>query len=226
MYDKTKQFRLQISDFLDKLDFVDWYRYFFIIKEVHRIKPNRVLEVGEGGGIIRRVTQEYTDQYDTLDVNTNLSPTYISDVRKKIEGISELYDCIIAADILEHIPFEDLVTALRNLGSYVKPGGTILITIPHRASYFLFMSPTNVPHVFRIPTGFLSPGAFYRRFIKRKIWIDPDHQWEIGDGIHSIADVERVIRETGLSIEARKTLFYVDFWILNGPPRHGKVENI
>ncbi len=213
-YDKTKQFHLEVSDFLKKLDMVNWYRYFFLANEMVKNGSKAVLEIGPGEGTLRRLFTPLVEIYETMDVNEKLSPTYQGDVRVRREGIDGRFDCVIAADILEHIPFEDLVSALRNLGGYAKPGGKILITIPHRASYFLFMSPTNVPHVFRIPTGFLSPGAFYRRFIKRKIWIDPDHQWEIGDGMHSIADVERVIRETGLSIEARKTLFYVDFWIL------------
>lgn len=213
-YDKTKQFRLEVSDFLKKLDMVNWYRYFFLANEIVKSESKTILEIGPGEGTLQRLFTPLTEFYETMDVNEKLSPTYQNDVRVRREGIDGRFDCVIAADILEHIPFGDLVTALRNLGGYAKSDGKILITIPHRASYFLFMSPTNVPHVFRIPTGFLSPGAFYRRFIKRKIWIDPDHQWEIGDGTHSIADVEQAIREAGLSIEARKTLFYVDFWIL------------
>jgi len=196
------------------MDFINWIRFFFIIKEIEKSNPNKILEVGEGSGIIRKVMSEYAETYDTLDINDDLHPTYIGDVRNRINELEGRYDCIIAADILEHIPFEDLKTALENFYSYLRKGGSILITIPHRASNFFFMSPTNIPRFFRIQTGLLSMGAFYRRFIKRKIWIDPNHEWEIGDGAHSIKDVEQTIREAGLSIEARKTLFYVDFWIL------------
>lgn len=214
IYDKNKQFELSQKDHLQNVDFINWYRFFFIIKEIIAREPKRVLEIGEGSGVIRRVVEPITDEYKTMDMNEDLRPDFVSDVRATVPEAVGQFDCIIAADILEHIPFNDLEKALENIRSYLAPNGTALITIPHRASYFLWMTPTYVPHVIRIPTGFLSWGAFYRRFIKRKIWIDPDHQWEIGDGIHRIKDVEDVIKNTGFVIEKRKKLLYVDFWVL------------
>lgn len=213
-YDRTKQFRLTPREFFEKLDLINWYRYFFILKELARLKPTRVLEIGAGEGTIRRVFEPYAERYDTIDLNAKLAPTYIADVRTRVPQAENGYETVIAADILEHIPFDDLPKALANIRAYLKDGGHALITIPHRASYFLWMTPTYIPHVIRIPTGFCSPGAFYRRFIKRKIWIDPDHQWEIGDGHHKVADVENMMKKTGFEIEKRKTLLYVDFWIL------------
>jgi hypothetical protein len=135
-------------------------------------------------------------------------------VRDKIGGIDSAYTCVIAADILEHIPFHDLPRALKNIHSYLKKDGIALITIPHRASHFLFMSPTNIPRAFRIPTGFLSPGSFYRRFIKRKIWIDPDHEWEIGDGHHTTSGVADMMKNAGFTVEKIEKLIYVDFFVL------------
>ncbi len=82
------------------------------------------------------------------------------------------------------------------------------------------MSPTNKPHVFTVPTGFLSPGAFYRRFIKRKIWIGPNHCWEIGDGKIRRRDVEAEFVKAGFSIDKFQKLLYVDYWVLK------KTENI
>jgi hypothetical protein len=117
--------------------------------------------------------------------------------------------------VLEHLPFADLPGTLANLRSYLVADGRAFITIPHRASYFLFMTPTYIPRVFRVPTGFLSLGAFYRRFIKRKIWIDPHHCWEIGDGTIDVRQVEAVFRAAGFAIVSRKTLLYVDYWVLS-----------
>ncbi|OGH64465.1 MAG: hypothetical protein A2821_03010 [Candidatus Magasanikbacteria bacterium RIFCSPHIGHO2_01_FULL_41_23] len=48
--------------------------------------------------------------------------------------ITEQYDCIIATDVLEHI--EDHVTAIQKLVRLIKPGGTLIITVPALA--FLF----------------------------------------------------------------------------------------
>ena len=209
-----RQFKLSQEKFLAKLDIINWYRYFFILKELTRLKPKTILEIGPGEGSIKRVFEPFVYQYATMDINPNLSPDFVGDVRTPIPDAREKFDAVVAADILEHIPFEDLGTALINIRACLCLGGHALITIPHRASYFLWMDPRYIPKVIRIPTGFLSPGAFYRRFIKRKIWIDPDHQWEINDGYHTIQDVEKVMKDAGFEIEKRQTLLYVDFWVL------------
>lgn len=214
MYDKTKQFHLTTEEFDKKLDIQNWYRYFFIFRALIAHQSKRVIEIGPGEGTLKKLFAPYAERYDTIDVNPRLSPTYVSDVRDKISGIDSAYTCVIAADILEHIPFHDLPRALKNIHSYLEKDGVALITIPHRASHFLFMTPTNIPHAFRIPTGFLSFGSFYRRFIKRKIWIDPDHEWEIGDGHHTTNDVAEMMKSAGFTIEKIEKLIYVDFFIL------------
>lgn len=215
---KTKEYsQLEVERdyFFDKLDFINWYRFFFIIKEILKVKPKTVLEIGEGSGIVRCVVQPLVEKYETMDVNEKLNPNYLNDVRIPRSELKGKFDCNVAADILEHIPFEDLKQALSNLHTYLKPKGITLITIPHRASHFLWMTPTQTPHPARVPTGFLSLGSFYRRFIKRKVWIDPDHQWEIGDGHHNVSDVEMAIKDAGFKIIKRQELVYVDFWVLS-----------
>lgn len=209
-----KQFSLPKDHFLDNLDFLNWYRYFAILKKLIEIKPKIVLEIGAGEGTIKNVFEKFIKKYQTLDINEKLKPDYLGKIQETNKDLFNKFDCIIAADVLEHIPFEDLEKSLKNIFDYLKTGAHALITIPHRASYFLLMTLTYKPKVIRISTGFCSPGAFYRRFIKRKIWIDPSHEWEIGDGKHTIKGVEEVMRKVGFKIEKREKLLYVDFWVL------------
>ncbi len=79
------------------------------------------------------------------------------------------------------------------------------------------MTPTQIPHVVTVPTGFLSPGAFWRRFSKRKIWIDHNHCWEIGDGQVRVKDVDAVLRQQSFTVEKFDKLLYVDYWVLVKP---------
>ena len=213
-YQKQHSFANQQA-FLEEMNFLNWYRYFSIAKVFLEIKPKLVLEVGPGEGTLKNIFEKYVEKYQTMDLNKNLQPNYVSDVRKFNQKLSNSFDCVIIVDVLEHIIFNDLKKALENIFNYLEKDGHALIAIPHRASYFLLMTPTYQPKVIRIPTGFCSPGAFYRRFIKRKIWIDPDHEWEIGDGKHTIKELEKIIREIGFKIEKREKLLYVDFWVLN-----------
>ncbi len=202
-----EQFNLQRRHYLENLDFLNWYRFFFIFKEIIHLKPKNILEVGEGSGIVRRTLEPLIERYETMDVNKKLEPTYLNDVCNFLYQLKERFDCVVAADILEHIPFGNLEKALNNLYEYLRIGGSALITIPHRSHYFLSMtSLKHKPSVIRIPT--------LKRLTGRRAWIDPDHRWEIGDGRHKIRDVERVMKKIGFKIEKREKLLYVDFWVL------------
>jgi len=210
IYDKTRQFKLTPWEFLAKLDLINWFRYAAIIKELTNQKPQSVLEVGPGEGVIKNVMKQFVEKYDTLDVNPKLSPTYEGDVRDYKRELAEKYDCVIAADILEHIHFEDLETALKNINAYLRTGGRALITIPHRSHYFFWMTSwKHKPRIIRVPTL-----KWFLRPFGKKVAIDPDHQWETDDGKHKIKDVEEVMQRAGFRIEKREKLIYVDFWVL------------
>lgn len=218
MADFCNQFSLTRDYYLDKLDFLNWYRYYHLVKDVLNIGVSDILEIGTGAGIVRNCLKPIVKNYCVLDINPNLSPDVVADVRVRQTELAGRFDCVIAADVLEHLPFADLQPACANLFAYLRPGGRALITVPHRQSNFLFMTPTQVPHVFAVPTGFLSPGAFFRRFIKRKIWIDPNHCWEIGDGRVRVRDVEERFGAVGFAVEKFDKLLYVDYWVLSKHP--------
>ena len=221
------QFRLKREYFLNQLDFLNWYRYFFLMKQVINFAPDDVLEVGTGSGILKSCLQPLVKRYTVLDINPALEPDILGDVRTHLAEFCERFDCVIIADVLEHIPFADVPQSLANIYAYLKPRGKALITIPHRRSHFLFMTPAQKPRVVTVPTGFLSPGGFYRRFIKRRIWIDPHHCWEIGDGKIRRRDVDGVCREVGFAIERVMKLLYVDFWVLTkSSPPTGEIPGV
>jgi 2-polyprenyl-3-methyl-5-hydroxy-6-metoxy-1,4-benzoquinol methylase len=213
-HDFSKQFNLDQDYYLEHLDFINWYRYFFLVKEVLRARPRQVLEIGSGSGIVRNCLSALVEEYLTLDINPQLDPDILGDVRNHNPDLDRRFSCIIIADVLEHIPFVDVSRTLKNLHRYLIPGGEVLITIPHRRSYFLFISPSYKHHILDVPKGFLSLDSFYRRFIKRKIWIDPDHCWEIGDGKIDRRDVEASFKEVEFTIEMFMKLLCVDFWVL------------
>jgi len=207
------QFLCQPGYYLEKLDIIDWLRYFRILKVVLKYRPARTLEIGPGHGLMKKMLGDIT-AYTTMDVNNSLSPDIVGDIRVPNAYLAGKYDCIIASQVLEHIPFSDIPAACQNLGSYLAPEGCLILTVPHRRSNFLFMSPANILRVWTLPTGFLSFGAFYRRFIKGKVWIDPHHCWEIGDGNVTREDFERTFPFAGLIRLGFEKLFYSDMWVL------------
>lgn len=213
-YDPHAQFKRSREELLANLDFLNWHRYFFILKELVRLAPKRVLEIGPGEGTLKRVYEPFAGEYATMDVNARLTPTFQGDVRNHLKEAEGRFDAVVAADILEHIPFGDVPRALRNINSYLARDGHGLITIPHRA-WFVFGLTwlwNYRPFLWRFPEG---TRKLYHRLRGRKtLPIDPEHQWEIGDGRHTAKDVERLMREAGFVVESRRALLYVDFWVL------------
>lgn len=211
-YDRQKQFHLTPLEFFTKLDFLNWHRYFAILKELSKYSPSSILEIGPGEGTIRKTYESFTKTYKTADVNTNLKPDFLSDVRTLIPKAEQSFDAVIAADILEHIAFSDMPSALNNIKKYLSKNGKAFITIPHRAWFLFFLHWINYKHhIVRAPDWMRK---FYRKLLGKKMWIDPDHQWEIGDGVHTIEGVEAVMKNAGFRIVKRSALPYVDFWVL------------
>ncbi|MCP6720036.1 MAG: methyltransferase domain-containing protein [Patescibacteria group bacterium] len=207
-FDKTDQYKFTPWKFLTKLDLLNWTRYAAIVKELTLLKPQRVLEAGPGEGVVKSVMEDFVMRFDTIDVNSQLSPTYEGDIRDFFSEAAGKYDSFIAADILEHIPFDDLEATLKNINAYLVPGGTALITIPHRLHYIFLMTSVfgHKPIILRFPT--------LKKLLGRKVYIDPYHEWEIGDGIHTVEKVENVMKNAGFKIEKCEKLPYVDFWVL------------
>ena len=210
------QFSLNDDYYLKTIDLQNWYRYYFLIKEMVKIKPKNILEIGAGNKVVKNCLQEIVESYKVMDINSKLKPDILSDLREFKPELEGKFDCIVCADVLEHMPFADLEKNLVNIYKYLNENGKAFITIPHRRTHFMFITPlsSQKPILITIPTGFCSPGSFYRRFIRRKIWIDPHHCWEIGDGKIKKRDIEADIKKSQLKVDKFAKLLYVDSWIL------------
>jgi SAM-dependent methyltransferase len=211
------QFQMEFKDFLEGLDLSNWYRYYFIIKEVINLKPEKVLEVGAGNQVVKNCLKDFVKDYKTMDVNPRLEPDILSDLRKFRIEFKEKFDCLICADVLEHMPFEDLNNNFKNINSYLKNNGKAIITIPHRRARIMIISPLSYKKAKMIELPFWLKSnfkSFFKQVIKKDIWIDPHHCWEIGDGVVDRKDVESIIKKTGFKIEKFNKLLQVDFWLL------------
>ena len=215
--DFNSQFLFDYDYYLKGLDLQNWYRYYFIIKEIVKFRPKNILEIGTGNEIVKNCLSKLIKDYKVMDINSKLKPDIISDLGEFHRELTEKFSCIICADVLEHTPFGDLEKNLTNIYNYLDKKGKTLITIPHRRINFIFLNSfsPHKPHFFALPSWFcLTPRAFYSRFIKKETQKDPYHCWEIGDGKVKRKDVESFIRKAGFKIDTFMQLFYVDFWVL------------
>ena len=102
--DFDSQFSMNYEDYLKGIDLSNWYRYYFIIREVIKIKPKSILEIGAGNEIVKNCLNKFVKDYKTMDINPKLKPDILSDLREFKPELKEKFDCVICAEVLEHMP--------------------------------------------------------------------------------------------------------------------------
>lgn len=200
--------------YLNHLDFKDWIRYYFVFKGILKHNCQSVIEMGSGGGCLTDLIKPNVDKFTMLDFNPKLKPDICCDVREFQENMIDKYDCIVALEILEHVPFEDLDKILDNFYWYLNPFGKLFITVPHRNPFVSFISVLNTwyPFTFVITKLIRVPPRYFFKKISIKNLIDPFHEWEVGYNGIKTKDVEN--RFIGFKILEYKNIPYHDYWVL------------
>lgn len=106
---------------------------------------SQVLEIGPGTGeLLQLLNQKGIKNIDIIDndiailkycknkyqINTAIL-SKSRDISKSVKGV---YDLIVLTQVFEHIPKSSYLNWLTNLYTAVKPGGSILITVPNGAN--------------------------------------------------------------------------------------------
>lgn len=209
-----QQYELDQKQYLANVDFFTWTRHFHVIKDLCALGPLDFLEVGTGDGVVKRCMQPFVQSYTVMDINPKLQPDVLGDLRTQVPELKDRFDVAIATEILEHLPFADLARCIGHLNTYLRPGGCLFLTLPHRKGHMLVVAPGQRLLKWRFPIGLTSLSEAYNRFVRRKIWIDPHHCWEIGDGTVTRTHVDAVLGQFDFAVEGFTELPYCDYWVL------------
>lgn len=107
-----------------------WESFRFQVKTVKNLLDRgTVLEIGCGGGYASSILNSLGLSTETLDINENLNPTYVGDISKADYEPPKLYDCVLCAEVLEHIPFELFDICLANIKKTTQKYA--VITLPN-----------------------------------------------------------------------------------------------
>jgi SAM-dependent methyltransferase len=209
-----QQYSISARQYLAGMDFYTWTRHFHVLRDLCAQESGDVLEVGTGDGVVRRCLQPLVRSYTVVDINTQLQPDVLADLREPQPALAWRFDAVVCTEVLEHIPFTDLARCLAQLRSFLRPGGHLYLTLPHRKGHMLVVTPRQRLWKWRFPVGLTSLSEAYNRFVRRRIWIDPHHCWEIGDGHVTRADVQQHLAAADLHTERLAELPYCDYWVL------------
>jgi ubiquinone/menaquinone biosynthesis C-methylase UbiE len=123
-----------------------------------------------------------------MDLDPELKPDVVGDVTNLAFSDSS-FDCVMAAQVLEHIPFEEFAVAVGELARVSKK--YVIVTLP--APLVGLTAVLNIPTV--SPVGF---GVGVPCYVKHRF--DGQHYWEVGKRGFSVRRIRQEITKQKLEI--------------------------
>ncbi|PIT86239.1 MAG: methyltransferase type 11 [Candidatus Magasanikbacteria bacterium CG10_big_fil_rev_8_21_14_0_10_43_6] len=167
-----------------------WNSYWHQLDLVRSCSPQSVLEVGIGEGVVARELRTAGIKTITLDIAEDLNPDVLGSVTD-IPLDTASVDLVLAAEIIEHIRFEDVPHALSEIARVCR--NDAIISIPHPG--YIFELSFKIPLLPRI-TLFTKMPFFWKTH-----QFDGQHYWELGKQKYSFMQFLQTAREAGLVIK-------------------------
>jgi 2-polyprenyl-3-methyl-5-hydroxy-6-metoxy-1,4-benzoquinol methylase len=109
-----------------------------IARLLNDLRPASILDVGAAQGILGQLLAESCLTIDAIEPNSQWAdaarPFYREVINSTVEAANlpdDTYDCIICADVLEHLP--DPLSTLKRLKEAAKLDATFIISLPNVA---------------------------------------------------------------------------------------------
>ena len=189
----TTKFNIQVPEehyFKNYDDLSRFISYFYQIDLTRKLNPKTILEIGVGNKTVSNYLKQHEYDVTTCDFDKKLEPDYVADIRK-LPFEDNSFDVAVACEILEHLPWNDVDKALKELCRITKK--YVIISVPYSCSVFEL--------IFKFP---LIRTILKRRFIYlffripmffKKLEFDGLHYWEIGRQNYSISKFRKILRK-------------------------------
>ena len=158
---------------------------------LHQYFPEAVvLEVGVGAGLTTQILRQLGHHVETIDVDEKLQPDIVGSITD-LPVEDQAYNAFLCCQVLEHLPWDDLDTALHELARVVSEGG--VISVPsNKPTWLLLKHDSKSSGTRRITLG-------SRRNKPMKV-TDGQHYWEL-ESNRTTEDFRKKVRAAGLLIE-------------------------
>jgi ubiquinone/menaquinone biosynthesis C-methylase UbiE len=170
-----------------------WISYFHQLDLMHLTKAGSVLEIGLGHGTTSRELKARGFSVTTADVAEDLHPDIVCSVTD-LKVPDNSFDAVLAAEILEHIRFEDVPKALSEIARVCRTHAVISIPHPGFVSSIILKLP-------KLRLSFLLKMPF---FWQRKT-ATPEHYWELGRPGYSVSRFVCEADAAGLRLQFSKS---------------------
>jgi hypothetical protein len=184
--------------------------YYYQIDFIKKTKAKKILFIGVGDGLVPDYLRKIPDiEITTFDIDPALNPDIIGDVRQLPFKKNE-FDCVVACEVLEHVPFEYFSQILSQIHGITREW--VVLSLPVRQIGFECI--LRFPFIRKI---------FNRQFLKILLTIpikfpgSSHHYWVIDNKQFSIKKICRVIENYFNIIHKENIMFGSNqcFFMLN-----------
>jgi len=166
-----------------------WLSFFYQIKTLRKIKASNILEIGPGNGWVTRILRDVGIEVTTVDIDKDLKPDFVAGI-EKLPFADNVFDAVCAFEVLEHMPFEDFISNLKEMSRVSKK--YVVISLPDHRRILLHLL-LKIPFV-NYKNIFIKIPSF------KKHIFDGQHYWEIGKNGYPVSKIKEAIEKTGLRI--------------------------
>lgn len=168
-----------------------WISYWFQINEILDKNPKTLLEIGVGNKTVSDYLKKLSIKVTTCDFDKTLKPDVVADV-KKLPFKKDTFDVVLCAEVLEHLPFKDFSSAMKEIYRVTK--NYAIITLPHFSLTHMYLGWKFIP--------FISKKELMLKidFPIKHVFLG-EHFWEIGKKNFSLNKIKSAIEKSGFAIE-------------------------
>lgn len=188
-------------------NFKSFVSYYNQLNEVYATHPKRVLAVGIGNKLVYNHLKEIGIKVTSVDINPNLNPDFIRDVRELPFLFDNLFDTVCAFEVLEHIPFTDFETALLELKRVSNK--YVIISIPIRKTGIEFN--LWLPKIHDIYFYIDIPFPIHQ---KKHITDQDCHYWEVNRIGYSKKRILNIIKKHFNVVKEFRPMYNKHHWFL------------
>ena len=164
--------------------------YFYQIDFARQANPKTVLEIGVGNGLVANYLKQTGYKVTTCDFDKRLKPDVVADIRDLGAIKDDSHDVVIACEILEHIPFSDVPTAVAELARIAKQ--RVIISVPYSSFTIEAIGAVSLTYgpgkTVRLP---LRIPQFWAGDVHRR---NHEHYWELGRRGYSTRRFRKLLR--------------------------------
>lgn len=151
----------------------------------------KILEIGKGNSFFADYLKKLKYDVTTCDFDKNLSPDIVADIRS-LPIQDTAFDLVTAFEVLEHIPYEDLPKALKELRRVSKK--YVIVSLPYRSA--------GLEWVLKFPgIRTLIGKPFLSIFLRLPLWfggiqVSKQHYWEIDLWNYSLRKIRKMLKNS------------------------------